>query len=200
MEKDNQYNKIGGWLWLPAIALLVQPVSFFSGSILPFFKSRPSYITLSVNVPVLIGDIIILCFVALVAWFYFTRKKIAPVLFIIKIVFMVLLWQIMSGFVDSQNDPPLIGMMFHTVVIIPYLVLSKRVSATFVEDLDDSIMIEKVFKGISFSLMNFYQRLRNMKAFILLFVIIFLFVAVILNCALRSLRIDGNLMHTFDYF
>jgi hypothetical protein len=199
MEDNKQYNKISGWLWLPALGLLIQPVSFFTRNILPFLKSHPPHIRLTVNIPILIGDIILLCLVGLVAWFYFNRKKIAPALYIIKIIFIVLLWEVMDGLIESQNDPPFLGMMFHTLVIIPYLVLSKRVNATFVEELDDTILIEKFFKGISSSLINLYLKLRNMKALIFLFVIIFLFLSVILNCALRSLRIDGDLLHTFNY-
>ena len=146
MEKIRHTNTIGGWLWLPAIALMIQPLSFFTG-ILPSFKSQGPNILLTFNLPVLIGDIVILSMVAIVAWIYFNRKKIAPGLYILQIIIMVLMWEIMDGLIESQKDPPFIGMMFHCLVIIPYLVLSDRV----------------------------------------------------LNYPIRSLWVDGDLLHTFNY-
>lgn len=199
MEKIKHYNKIRGWLWLPAIALLVQPLSFFAGSILPFFQRHGPNIRLTVNVPVLIGDIVLLSMVAIVAWLFFNSKKISPALYILKIIIMVLMWEIMDGLIESQKDPPFIGMMFHCLVIIPYLVLSERVKATFVEDLNSAIKIEKIFMGLSPFLLSFYLRIRKMRFLVFVLVILFLFFSIILNCAIRSLRIHGDLLHTFNY-
>ena len=199
MEKTESFNKIKGWLWMPAIALLIQPVSFVADNIVPFFKSHAPFVHFTINIPVLIGDIIMLCMVAIVAWFYFKRKKIAPMLYIIKIIIVVLMWEIMDGLVESQNDPPIVGTMFHSLVVIPYLALSKRVKETFVEELNGKIMIERIFMGISSSLNNLYLKIRKMKALIFVFVILLVFFSIILNCALRSLRIEGDLLHTFEY-
>jgi hypothetical protein len=199
MEKIENYDKIKGWLWLPAIALAMQPISFFAGTILPLLKSHAPNVSITINVPVLIGDIILLGMVGIVAWLYFTRKKIAPMLYIIKIIIMVLMWEIMDGLIESQNDPPFFGMIFHSLVIVPYLLLSVRVKATFVVELDEKIFIERIFTGVSSSLVNIYLKLGRKKALIFVYVVLFLFLTILLNCALRSLRIDGNLLHTFDY-
>lgn len=180
MDETKNYDKITGWLWLPAIALMVQPVSFFTKSI-PFFKSHGPYIRLEVNVPILIGNIVILFMVAIVAWFFFNRKRIAPGLYILKIVIMVLMWEIMDGLINSWNDPPYIGMLLHCLVILPFLVLSKRVEATFVEELNSTIVIEKVFIKLSPFLINSYLKLRKMKWLIFVFVILFLCFALFLN-------------------
>lgn len=199
MDEQRNYDKISGWLWLPAIALIIQPLSFFTGNILPLLKSLGPNFRLVVNVPILIGDIVLLSMVAIVAWFYFHRKRIAPALYILKIIFMVLMWEIMDGLIEHQNDPPFIGMMFHILVIIPFLTLSERVKETFVEELDSRNKLENFFVKFSHSLAGLYLRLRKMRYIIFVFAILFLFLSVILNCAIRSLRINGDLLHTFDY-
>lgn len=180
MEKIKNYNKIGGWLWLPAIALMVQPVSLFIKSI-PLFKSYGPPFRLEVNVPILIGDIILLIMVAIVAWFFFNRKRIAPALYILKIIIMVLMWEIIDGLINSGIDPPYIGMLLHCLVILPFLVLSKRVYETFVEELNSNIWIEKVFIRLSPFLINSYLQLRKMKWLVFVFVILFLCFALFLN-------------------
>jgi hypothetical protein len=198
MEKTRHNNKIEGWLWLPAIALMIQPLSFFA-SILPFFKNPGPNIHLTINGLVLIGDIVLLSMVAIVAWFYFNKKKIAPALYILKIIIMVLMWEIMDGLIESQKDPPFIGMMFHCLVIIPYLVLSERVKVTFVEELNSAVKIEKIFMRLSPVLLSFYLKIRKMRFLVFVLVLLFLCFTIILNCAIRSLRVDGDLMHTFNY-
>lgn len=40
MNAEKQYTKIGGWLWLPAIGLIITPISFISDSILPLFQNH----------------------------------------------------------------------------------------------------------------------------------------------------------------
>ena len=199
MEETRKYDKISGWLWLPAIALMIQPLVFFTGSILPFMKSHGPHIRLGVNVPILIGDIVLLLMVVIVAWFYINRKRIAPALYILQIIFMVLMWETMDGLIEHQNDPPFLGMIFHVLVIIPFLTLSIRVKETFVEELDITKKLENFLTGFSQNLMSYYLKLRKSRYLIFLFAILFLFISTILNCAIRSLRINGDLLHTFDY-
>jgi len=199
MKITKNSNKISGWLWLPALALIIQPISFVNNSIIPLFKNLAPNIKIKINVPILIADLIILTMVAIVAWFYFTRKKIAPILFILQIVIMILLWEIMDGLINSQNDPPFLGMLFHSLIIIPFLLLSRRVKETFVEELNEKYRIDRIFLSIESSLMRVLTKLRNMKYLIFLAIFIFLVFCVLLNCALRSLRIDGDILHTFDY-
>jgi hypothetical protein len=198
MDKIESYDKIRGWLWLPALALMVQPIGFVTRCIVPFFRIHAPYV-LKINVPILIGDIILLCMTAIVAWLYFSRKKIAPILYIINIIIMVLMWEILDGIIESQNDPPFIAMMFHTLIIMPYLLLSNRVKETFIEELNEKITIERIFMGISQSLLSLYLKMGKKKTNVFIFVILFQLFTILLNCALRSLRIDGDLMHIFNY-
>ena len=172
---------------------------FFTRSIHPFLKTHGPHLRLEVNIPILIGDIVLLSMVIIVAWFYFNRKRIAPGLYILKIIIMVLLWETMDGLIEHQNDPPLFGMIFHVLVIIPLLTLSNRVKETFVEELDNTEKLENFFTGFSQNMVSFYLKLQKMRFLIFVFAILFLFISNILNCVLRSLRINGDIIHTFDY-
>jgi hypothetical protein len=199
MEKEPKYDKIRGWLWLPAIALIAQPLDLFRKTILPLFESRLPNYRYEIDVPILIGDILLLVMVAVVAWLFFNRKRIAPIVFICYIIIVVLMWEIIDGMFEISREQPFIGMMIHTLVVLPYLLLSKRVKETFTEELNISIMIEKIFIPVSPVLITVYLRLRKMKYFVFLIAIFFLFFSVLLNCALLSLRIDGDLSHILDY-
>jgi hypothetical protein len=180
MDDSKSYEKIKGWLWLPAIALMVQPVSFVIKGILPFFKYYGPHIRLEVSVPMLIGDIVLLIMVAIVAWFYFNRKKIAPALYVAKILIMVLMWEIMDGLIDSQHDPPYMGMLVHSLVILPYLVLSKTVERTFTVELNSKVRIERIFIRPAPFLMKYYLKLRKMRWLVFVFVILFLCFSVLI--------------------
>lgn len=198
MSTTDKYDKISGWLWLPAIGLALQPLQFVLLNIVPFFQDHYPF-RIKINYPVLIGDIILLVLIGIVSWFFFNRKRHAPALYILYILFMVIMWEVVDGLHESQNDPPFIAMIFHTLVIIPYLVLSKKVKTTFNIELQGKIYIEKVFIPFSTFLDTFYSKLCNRGYFIFVIAILFLFASAILNCALRSLRIDGDLLHTFQY-
>ena len=198
MSTTDKYDKISGWLWLPAIGLAIQPLQFVLLNIVPFFQVHYPF-KIKIDYPLLIADIILLVLIGIVSWLFFNRKRYAPALYILYIFFMVIMWEVVDGLYESQNDPPFIAMMFHTLVIIPYLVLSKRVKTTFKNELQEKIYIERVFIPFSTSLDKFYSKLCRTRFFIFIIVILFLIAGILLNCALRSLRIDGDLLHTFQY-
>lgn len=198
MSTTDKYDKISGWLWLPAIGLAIQPLQFVLLNIVPFFQDHFPF-RIKINYPVLIVDIILLVLIGIVSWFFFNRKRYTPALYILYIFFMVIMWEVVDGLYESQNDPPFIAMIFHTLVIIPYLVLSKRVKTTFKNELQEKIYVERVFIPFSTSLDKFYSKLCKRGYFIFVIVVLFLIAGILLNCALRSLRIDGDLLHTFQY-
>ena len=198
MSASDKYDKINGWLWLPALGLAVQPLHFVLLNIVPFFQVHYPF-KIKIDYPLLIADIILLVLIGIVSWFFFNRKRYTPALYILYILFMVIMWEVVDGLYESQNDPPFIAMIFHTLVIIPYLVLSKRVKTTFNNELQEKIYIERVFIPVSTFLDKFYSKLCKRGYFIFVIAILFLFASIILNCALRSLRIDGDLLHTFQY-
>lgn len=198
MDSDNTYKKITGWLWIPAIGLIISPVSFIIGSIVPLFQDHFPF-RISVDYIILVADLILFGLMGILAWFFFKRKKHTPIIYIIFILFMVLLWEIIDGVHESQNDPPFIAMIFYCLAIVPLFILSKRTDRTFVKKLSGDIFIEKFIMPVSSFLCKFYNLLKRSKYFIFLIMIIFIFLGILLNCALRSYRIDGDLFHTFDY-
>jgi len=198
MEKTENYTKIGGWLLLPALGLIVQPISFIFNCILPVFYNHLSFRVI-IDYTILNADFFLLLMVAVVSWFFFNRKRNAEAIYIIYILVMVLLWEILDGVHESHSDPPVIAMIFYSMVIVPYFVLSQRVKGTFSVELNKDVFIEKLFFPLSSFLTKFYSSLAKSRYFIFLIMFLFVFAGIILNCALRSLRIDGDLLHTFDY-
>jgi len=198
MENTKEYTKLGGWLWLPALGLIVTPISFIFKCVIPIFQNHAPFRVI-IDYTILNADFFLLIMVGIVSWFFFKRKKNAAAIYIIYIVIMVLMWEILDGLHESQNDPPFIAMIFYSMVIVPYFVLSQRVKNTFIMELDRDIFIERIFLPISFFLNRFYNTLVKSRYFIFLIMLLFVFVGIILNCALRSIRIDGDIWHTFDY-
>lgn len=198
MEKEIKYDKIGAWLWLPALGLMIAPISFISKNIVPFFQNHYPY-KLTIDYTIMLADIFLLIMVGIVAWHFFKRKAHTPIIYIIYILVMVLMWEIVDGLHQSQNDPPFIAMIFYCIVIVPYFVLSVRVKETFIVELNNEVLIEKIFLPFTSFLNRFFLALKKSRYLIFLIMILFVFVGILLNCALRSLRIDGDLLHTFDY-
>ncbi|MCD4793643.1 MAG: DUF2569 domain-containing protein [Bacteroidales bacterium] len=198
MNTSGKYNKIRGWLWLPAIGLIITPISFITKSIIPLFQNHYPF-RVEIDYTIMFADLFLLIMVGIISWFFFKRKKHTPIIYIIYILLMVLMWEIVDGLHESQNDPPFIAMIFYCIVIVPYFTLSKRVHETFVIELNNEVLIERIFFPLTSFLKQFYFGLVKSKYFIFLFMIVFVFLGILINCALRSLRIAGDLVHTFDY-
>ena len=198
MNTIAKYNKIRGWLWLPAIGLIITPISFINKCIIPLFQDHYLFIV-KIDYTIMFADIFLLILVGIISWLFFKRKKHTPVIYIIYILLMVLMWEIVDGLHESQNDPPFIAMIFYCLAIVPYFTLSKRVKETFIVELSHENFIEKIFIPVESLLKRLHSTLTKSKYFIFLFMLLFILAGILLNCTLRSMRIDGDLLHTFNY-
>lgn len=198
MNTSTKYNKIRGWLWLPALGLIITPIDFINKSIIPLFQDHYPF-RVEIDYTIMFVDIFLLSLVGIISWLFFKRKKQTPIIYIIYILLTVLMWEIVDGLHESQNDPPFIAMIFYCLAIVPYFVLSKRVKETFIVTLSSENFIERMILPFASFLNKFYLNLVKLKYIIFIIMIIFTFAGILLNCALRSLRIDGDLIHTFDY-
>jgi hypothetical protein len=198
MEKTEKQTKITGWLWMPAIGLIITPISFISKNIAPFLRNHYPY-RLSVDYTIMLADIFLLVLVGILSWYFFKCKKHSHVLYVIYVLIMVLMWLVIDGVHESQNDPPFIAMFFYCMVVVPYLVLSKNAKETFIAELQSSVFIERIVMSSSKFLTMFYAFLSKNKWMIFVLMFAFLFASIILNCALRSIRIDGDISHTIEY-
>jgi hypothetical protein len=157
MKAVKQYNKIGGWLILAAIGLILTPIRIFvtvAKDLVPAFSSDvwPRLTTPGTEAyhplwaPLLIfemvGNCLFILFAIVIVIFFFQRRIFGPKLIIIfllsNLVFVATDYFVadLIPFVASQED---IGSLMELVRVsvvcliwVPYFLVSKRVKGTFV--------------------------------------------------------------------
>ncbi len=152
------YDKIGGWLILVAIGLILTPLRLgfaLFKDILPVFSAEtwqvlttpgteayhPSWAPLLIFE--LVGNIIFIIFPIVIAIFFFQKRKVVP-----KLIIAFLLSNLAFvgsdyflantiPFVASQDDPASLKELARTLVgsliWVPYFLVSKRAKATFIK-------------------------------------------------------------------
>lgn len=156
-KSSSQHKKIGGWLILVAIGLVLTPLRFLVvvvNDLLPVFSGETwsilttpgteAYHPFSATLLIfeLIGNIAFVVFAIVVAIFFFKRRKIVPKLMIAflfsNLAFVVIDYFVADSipFIASQNDPEslreLIRVLIGCLIWVPYFLVSKRVKGTFV--------------------------------------------------------------------
>lgn len=189
---------IRGWLILPALILIWAPIGFVRLNVLPLLRNDYP-LGYTINYPVLAADVVVLLIIAMVAWFFFRRKRVAPPLFIIEILLVTAVWNVLEGLIQSQHPAPVSSMIFSCLVVIPYFSLSKRVENTFVQSLDQRLAVDRVFAHAAAPLEGFFAAVKKTRRWIVLWCLLYLVGMTLVNCALRSLRIDGTVANALDY-
>jgi hypothetical protein len=156
-ETNKNLSGIGGWLLLPALVLIISPLRMafqFYTDILPALAPRVwDAVTnpVSANYHPLWGPLIafeagsgilMLMYTLVLAWFFFTKSKRVPKLFIlwfvlnaaIQILDSILAAQIpaVAALPDTQSQRDLIRAIIAAAIWIPYFLKSERVKNTFV--------------------------------------------------------------------
>lgn len=143
MNQENRYDHISGWLWILAILLIINPL-------------RVLYVMTTVSIPAqaeiagssigpfgMIVNIVFLLLSVFVLYFFFKMKKITPALLITLFLFNMIFvavngtmteWlpaNMMHGADLFRVREFVIGAIA-LIVVSGYLLMSKRVKATFV--------------------------------------------------------------------
>jgi Protein of unknown function (DUF2569) len=153
---------IRGWLWLPAVALLVQPFAFIHNNLSVMFQARSIGGSITVDYSVLAVDLVLLLFTAVVTYLFFGRKALAPAAYVSSVVCTFLLWMIRDTFA-SEFKAPLIGIAVGWIVLIPYFVFSKRVRITFAEPLDANCWPDRLLFLSAPAFQKVYKWLARLK-------------------------------------
>jgi len=140
-EIEKQHIKIGGWLLLPALGLILAPFIFMSEAYKEFseiFGSDATHgmdsIEITIYSVVLLGMLFsFLMYILFTIYSFFKRKKITPKL-------MVGFYSLgcMAAILYYLSEPNAVGLKglipnFATLIIwVPYFLFSKRVKNTFV--------------------------------------------------------------------
>ena len=187
-------GKIAGWLLLPALALVVQPISFLH-KIYAVLQRAPAGARIVVNWPSLWFDLILLVMVALVSWAFFRKRACAPPLFMAHVLLMWLAWAIINGFADQYLDEGLIGMTVHLAVLIPYLLFSRRVREVFVGEPENPA--DRLLAALAGYPTRLFRFLRGQGWLAPVYLVAFLAGMVVFQAVLRSWYLNGNLSETF---
>jgi len=154
---EKQYDKIGGWLILVAIGLIITPVRlivFILTDLLTAFSPENWHLLTTPGTeayhplwaPILIfelvGNFMFFLFSIIVAIYFFQRDKIAPKMIIIfllsNLIFVAVDYFIgnLIPFVrdlnNTQSTNELIRIVIGCLIWVPYFLMSKRVKGTFV--------------------------------------------------------------------
>ena len=122
-------DKLAGWLFLPALGLVLGVVVSVLGLVLAMAESASS------------GEVAVeagwIAFVLLVAWFFFRRHRRAPALYIalLTINLGVASLAFLAGGGNSsrrEHEIDLLRAIIIAVIWIPYFLRSRRVKLTFV--------------------------------------------------------------------
>jgi hypothetical protein len=156
-EKQDNYDKLGGWLIFVALGLILAPVMLFltSSEIARIFATGSWSLLVtpgseyynSLNAPIIIFDTVcntILFIYSIVNLVYFfRRKKLFPKLiiffYVINLIFIFVDYYLNSLLPAVKADPSLqsyddlIRAVINAAIWIPYFIKSKRVKATFVK-------------------------------------------------------------------
>jgi len=155
---NKKYNKIGGWLILPVIGLVISPVllldKIFNDFLPVLFNNEIwNYLTLPTSEgyhPMwaaalyyeFYGNIAMLIFIVIILIFFFKKHKITPVLMIFYLIanlMFVFFDQIIIQSIPSVTEVvevervyiEIVRAFISAAIWIPYFIFSKRVKGTF---------------------------------------------------------------------
>jgi hypothetical protein len=182
---------INGWLLLPAFALCVQPIGFIYKSVL--ILSHIDEITIIWQA--LWFDLLAMMMIAVVSWGFFRKRQYTAPLYVAYVALSWVIWAIISGASAQYLDEGMIGLIFHLIVLLPYMVFSRRVAATFV--LEPENPLDGFLAVIARPCAAAVRLLQRHRWFIILYIIVFFVAMMVLNAAVHSLYCDGNLRGTW---
>jgi hypothetical protein len=171
---------INGWLLLPAFALCAQPIGFLYKSV----SILRSFGEVTIIWPALWLDILTMIMVAAVSWGFFRKRSYAAPLFVAYIALTWVFWAIIGGASAQYLDEGMIGLIFHLTVLLPYLVFSKRVAATFV--LEPANSLDRFLAVLGRPAAAVVRLLHRQRWFIILYIVVFFVAMIFLNAAVHS--------------
>lgn len=152
-----RYDRIGGWLILVAIGLIIAPlriIIFIGGDLLPFFSSEMwAFLTTpgtEVYNPLwakllvfeLIAKIGLIVFTLIVIVYFFRKRRILPTMMVFLLILYLILVSVdyfHSNFIllmKDQNSADTLRELIQSIIVcsiwVPYFLFSRRVKGTFV--------------------------------------------------------------------
>jgi hypothetical protein len=191
LELTQSYQKkgLGGWLALPTLAIVWQPIGFVWRHYEAYREWRRlgaiGAVRYWVNYPVLAIDVVILICVALLGYLFFKKKRIAPPGFVIYSLLIFCLWNYTDAFL-SELRAAVIPNLVHCLLFIPYMVFSRRVRNTFTAELGQTSWIDRLLGRFAPALESFYGFLRRRRWFVIPAAVLFVVINTVLYALVRA--------------
>ena len=183
---------IRGWLLLPVLALALQPISFLMSLRGFFYAGHPFRISL--NIYILVYNLLVVLLTLHVAYFFFKKKALTPGYFILYRAAIFIPWLYiyfaggkypLTSASQASLVQPLLAHIIGLFILVPYFVFSKRVKATFNLPLNPGLSLE----GLMIPFQPFIEKveifLHRTRKFLILevlaFIILNIFLAILVT-------------------
>lgn len=194
--RSSEKTRICGWLLLPALFFVTQPISIFYKTFKVVNEMGPNE-HLAIIKPAVIADSLILIGLVITAYLFFSKKKMAPGMFVVLALYIYFVWNMIDAFSQIFYSP-IIANLFICLVFIPYFVYSKRVQRTFINPLKSTHMLDRWYVPIESAIIGFYSFLRRHRPWLFPGIILYLFIVTLLYAFLRAVFVLGDVGQTFD--
>ncbi|NTU73422.1 DUF2569 domain-containing protein [Candidatus Roizmanbacteria bacterium] len=186
---------IRGWLLVFTAALALGCVNAIMVISEFFLADHPFSIPL--NRLIFACDILLFCIALFTMYFLVTKKKIAPVVYILFRLFSMftgflifygaIFYQMQFTTESISNFIMTMGETIGCLVIVPYFILSKRVRATFIYPLNKEKILDRLWIPLLPRLERLSLLLWKTRRFLVVEIIVFIVVTMILTHALAML-------------
>ena len=149
---------VGGCLLYPLFFLIVQPLLFVN----MLLTSTKSYslgfqrVTYRIFWPYLLYDLLLLGAVVILLLLFVKKKAVLPAMFVFFLVLFAILsgllanvfWRLPEARVERDTLGGHLVLLFQCLLLVPYFVLDGRVKNTFVRELDDRSLVDRLIRPI----------------------------------------------------
>lgn len=190
---------IGGWLLLPAAALIIQPVYALKYMVLDPARMRARGFGVHYLWPAVAVNLFIVLLALAVAYFFFQKCAVAPPLYILYALAVFAVSMVVEAF-SGARGVPIVADLFGVLFYPAYFALSARVKATFVRPLPGAFPGRRIIRAAEPALLGFQAWLAKRRRRVLVYSLVVIALVFTLQCMIRAWRIDGNILNFPAYF
>ncbi len=149
--QKKKLSGISGWLYLPLLVLLIQPLYFIK--VLWGFLQASNPFQFSINIYILIYDILLILTTLHLIYLFLKKKSITPIYFLFNKMLFFILWTFIAVYsvnihLTAESNLNIFQVFFANIIgliiFIPYFTFSRRAKNTFSQDLVQNIALDRI--------------------------------------------------------